>query len=155
MSMPGWHDSHARDSQNGDVIGPLTGQIRPPEPPRIGPAGSEPLKPASVASILRCVALSVWTSSSSSWRRSRDECSSAVLRWRAVCDVVLALDEADAHGRDLVALALDLRRHARLGLLESREPRLRRRRVGLGRPHDVHDVRVLLGDAVHELRPLQ
>ena len=38
MSMPGWQDSHERDSQNGDVIGPLTGQISPPLPGLIGPA---------------------------------------------------------------------------------------------------------------------
>ena len=38
MSMPGWQDSQARRSQNGEVIGPLTGQIRLPEPRLIGPA---------------------------------------------------------------------------------------------------------------------
>ena len=30
MSMPGWQDSQARRSQNGEVIGPLTGQMMPP-----------------------------------------------------------------------------------------------------------------------------
>ena len=39
MSMPGWQASHARRSQNGEVIGPLTGQMNWPEPARIGPAG--------------------------------------------------------------------------------------------------------------------
>ena len=38
MSMPGWQASHARRSQNGEVIGPLTGQISWPEPCLTGPA---------------------------------------------------------------------------------------------------------------------
>ncbi|OLE36496.1 MAG: hypothetical protein AUG48_07090 [Actinobacteria bacterium 13_1_20CM_3_68_9] len=29
MSIPGWQASHGRGSQNGDVIGPLTGQMNP------------------------------------------------------------------------------------------------------------------------------
>src|SRR3954465_1004729 len=37
MSIPGWQDSHARDSQKGEVIGPLTGQMSPPWPERVGP----------------------------------------------------------------------------------------------------------------------
>ena len=70
MSMPGWQDSHARRSQNGDVIGPLTGQIRPPEPGLTGPAGSELLpRPASLAWILRCALTRTPTSSCSWWRR--------------------------------------------------------------------------------------
>jgi matrixin len=36
MSIPGWHASQERRSQNGDVIGPLTGQMSAPEPARIG-----------------------------------------------------------------------------------------------------------------------
>ena len=44
MSMPGWQASQARRSQNGEVIGPLTGQIRLPEPCRIGPAGRRALR---------------------------------------------------------------------------------------------------------------
>ena len=42
MSMPGWQDSHERDSQNGDVSVPLTGQIIPLEPALIGPAVAVP-----------------------------------------------------------------------------------------------------------------
>ena len=37
MSMPGWQASHARRSQNGEVIGPFTGQISRPEPCFTGP----------------------------------------------------------------------------------------------------------------------
>src|SRR3954462_6987677 len=54
MSMPGWQDSHARDSQNGEVIGPLTGQMSPPEPGRTGPSAGAPAVDASFAWILRC-----------------------------------------------------------------------------------------------------
>ena len=32
MSMPGWQFSHERDSQKGEVIGPLTGQTKRPLP---------------------------------------------------------------------------------------------------------------------------
>ncbi len=32
MSMPGWQFSHERASQNGEVIGPLTGQMKRPLP---------------------------------------------------------------------------------------------------------------------------
>ena len=31
MSIPGWQASQGRGSQNGDVIGPLTGQMKPEE----------------------------------------------------------------------------------------------------------------------------
>jgi len=85
MSMPGWQDSHARDSQNGEVIGPLTGQIRPPEPRLTGPAAAEagPEKLASRAWIFADCACSFWVSSSSAWRRSRELRSSANLVERA------------------------------------------------------------------------
>ena len=47
ISMPGWQLSHGRTSQNGEVMGPFTGQMRPaeltcPVPelcPGTGPAG--------------------------------------------------------------------------------------------------------------------
>ena len=40
MSIPGWQASHGRGSQNGDVIGPFTGQMNPDElSPCTGPAG--------------------------------------------------------------------------------------------------------------------
>src|SRR3954469_10574743 len=72
MSMPGWQDSQARDSQNGEVIGPLTGQIRPPEPWRIGPATPPPpeLRAAAACSaeaIFADCACSAETSSSRCW----------------------------------------------------------------------------------------
>src|SRR3954454_24547698 len=37
MSMPGGHAYHARRSQNGEVIGPLTGQMSWPDPRLTGP----------------------------------------------------------------------------------------------------------------------
>ena len=77
MSMPGWQDSQARDSQKGEVIGPLTGQIRPPEPLRTGPAGSarRGLRAAQLAGIFADWARSEPTSSSRLWRWSRTEAS--------------------------------------------------------------------------------
>ena len=36
MSIPGWQASQERRSQNWEVIGPLTGQMKAPEPFRIG-----------------------------------------------------------------------------------------------------------------------
>ena len=84
MSMPGWQFSQARDSQNGEVSGPLTGQIIPLEPALIGPAVDGPENPASLAWIFACWACSCSTSSCSSWRRSRELASSANLFERAV-----------------------------------------------------------------------
>src|SRR3954465_5247032 len=76
MSMPGWQDSQARDSQKGEVIGPLTGQISPPEPGRPGPATGAREIEASRAWI-RSWALRSEATSSSSWcRRVREEESS-------------------------------------------------------------------------------
>ena len=53
MSIPGWQDSHERTSQNGDVIGPLTGHTMPPLPCWIGPAGSVPDAPSPAATRAR------------------------------------------------------------------------------------------------------
>ena len=40
MSIPGWQASQGRTSQNGEVTGPFTGQMKPDElSPWIGPAG--------------------------------------------------------------------------------------------------------------------
>src|SRR3954465_3727431 len=65
MSMPGWQASQARASQNGEVIGPFTGQISPPQPARTGPAPAGPDVEARRASILRCAERRLATSSSS------------------------------------------------------------------------------------------
>src|SRR3954454_13297573 len=83
MSMPGWQDSQARDSQKGEVIGPLTGQISPPEPGRTGPATGALEIEASRAWI-RSWALRSEATSSSSWcRRVREEASSEYFAERA------------------------------------------------------------------------
>ena len=68
MSMPGWQDSHERDSQNGEVIGPLTGQIRPPRPGLTGPGREGRRSSARAWPGLRLRGWRLATSSSSSWR---------------------------------------------------------------------------------------
>ena len=151
MSMPGWQDSHERASQNGDVIGPLTGQISPPEPGLTGPAETGPEKPASRAWIFACASRSAATSSWSCVAAIARAAQQRELRRSGRSRSVAAVDQADAQRRDLVALGLDLRRHLRLALLEPVEPRLGRGRVLLGVGDDVHDLRVLLGDPAHEL----
>src|SRR5262245_61034631 len=84
MSMPGWQDSQARDSQKGEVIGPLTGQISPFWPGLIGPAVGAPESRASLAWTAAWAFTSEAVSSSSDWRRSRLDCRSAILAERAV-----------------------------------------------------------------------
>src|ERR1700754_1322294 len=84
MSMPGWQDSHARDSQNGEVIGPLTGQISPPEPCLIAPGAIEGPARASLAWFLAGAAFSEPMSSSSWWRRLTEDASRVFLAERAV-----------------------------------------------------------------------
>ena len=76
MSMPGWQRSQARLSQNGEVIGPLTGQMSVPPPRLIGPAGSEPWLCCSVRVIFACWALRSERLPSSCWRSART-CESA------------------------------------------------------------------------------
>src|SRR6266542_1388769 len=50
MSIPGWHASQGRTSQNCEVIGPFTGQMNPDElSPCTGPAGSAGAAEASWA----------------------------------------------------------------------------------------------------------
>ena len=89
MSMPGWQDSQARDSQNGEVIGPLTGQIMPPEPGWTGPAGSVPaLPPRDAAAWPRSSPAGRCSAPTSSWscvalrracRRARSACRARAL----------------------------------------------------------------------------
>ena len=155
MSMPGWHDSHARRSQNGEVIGPLTGQIRLPLPCLIGPAGRVPcaccergldlgllgLEPREVA--LQLLALGAHGA-----QRAR------LVRARAG-EADPRVDEALLGARDLVAALLDDRGEPLLAALELVQALGRRRRVGLGVAHDLDDVLVLLGDALHELAALE
>src|SRR6476620_5309073 len=115
MSMPGWQDSQARDSQNGEVIGPLTGQIRPPEPWRIGPAGPVAGAPAArAAAVLLAlergdVVLEVMALGAGARERA------GLVGPGALRDL-LALDELPLDADDLVAALLD-RERDRLRLL--------------------------------------
>ena len=106
MSMPGWHASHARRSQNGEVIGPLTGQMKRP-PPLIGPAGIPP-KPGperrSVASIFACCACSDLDVLVELVRVLADGAEQRALAGRGrVCDRVALALHGEAHARDRVA----------------------------------------------------
>ena len=67
MSMPGWQASHGRGSQNGEVIGPFTGQIIPEElSPWTGPVGAV----APVDEDWACAA--AWAASACCWAWSWD-----------------------------------------------------------------------------------
>ena len=152
MSMPGWQDSHERDSQNGDVIGPLTGQIRPPRAgldragggrrrrsPRAGP-GLAPARPAG--------------SRRRPGARGGDRAS-----WPAASYLVVrgSLDRSRRSTRP--TRTRTPRRAGTRSPSRPSPPRASRacpaaprspsRRLGVG--DDLHDLRVLAGDPGHEL----
>ena len=153
MSMPGWQDSHARDSQNGDVIGPLTGQISPPDPGLTGPArdrarssrrawpGSSPAASAAprrrpraswrrsreLASRRFLSARAVWMRSRRSTRPTRTLETSS--RWSSICVATFAWRFSSVSSCFAVVVA---------SALASATMR--------------HDLRVLVRDALHEVR---
>ena len=102
---PGGSASQARRSQNGEVIGPLTGQISVPPPRLIGPAGSEPGWPLQRARwIFAC-----WALRSARWPSSC--CALACGRATARCACPARVPRvADARADQLL---LDLRRSRR------------------------------------------
>src|SRR6478735_200472 len=125
MSMPGWHDSQARRSQNCEVIGPLTGQMRLPLPCLIGPAGSVPCDCCSVAWILDCSAFRPERLPSSCSRSARTVPSARAFQ------ADLGVDEPLLGAGDLVAALLDDRCEPLLAALEDVQALSGRRRVGL------------------------
>ena len=155
MSMPGWQASQARRSQNGEVIGPLTGQIRLPLPCRIGPAGSVALRPLQRGLDLGLlglepgeVALQLLALGAHGAQRVR------LVGARAV-EPDLGVDEALLGPGDLVAALLDDRGDALLADLELVQALGGGRRVGLGVVDELDDALVLLGHALHELAALE
>ena len=155
MSMPGWQASQARRSQNCEVIGPLTGQMRLPLPCLIGPAGSVPCDCCSVAWILDCSAFRPERLPSSCLRSARTVPRACALSARVPARPTLRVDEALLGAGDLVAALLDDRGELLLAALEDVQALGGRRRVGLGGAHDLDDVLVLLGHALHELAALE
>ena len=151
MSMPGWQDSHERDSQNGDVSGPLTGQIIPLEPALIGPAVAGPEKPASLAWIFACCGLQLLDVVLELVAALARAASSATLFERALwmrsrrSTSPTRIVETSSRS-DSICLAI-----LGLALLERVQPLGGGGRVGLGVGDDVHDLRVLARDALHEL----
>ena len=109
MSMPGWHDSQARRSQNGEVIGPLTGQIMLPRAALDRAGGQRPVPPArsrSCAWIFACCGLAARRGRPrGAWRSARTSRSACCL---PAC-VLLVADARARRARSLTP-ATSLRR---------------------------------------------
>ncbi len=158
MSMPGWQASHGRRSQNGEVIGPLTGQISCPLPGLIGPAGSCGSPPAALRSaawILFSSARRFVRRPSRTWRRSRVLASALALPDAGPLVADPRADQRPANVGDRVAPLEHGGGCALPGPLEAGEALGGRGRVRLGGADDPDDVAVLVGDPADELLALE
>ena len=120
------------------------------------PGGQVALRPAAAwPAILACSALRPERLPSSCWRSARTRAERARLVGARAVEPDPGVDEALLGARDLVAALLDDRGDALLADLELVQARRGGRRVGLGVVHELDDLLVLLGDALHELAALE
>ncbi len=157
MSMPGWQDSQARRSQNCEVIGPLTGQIIAPEPPRIGPAGKVRAARAGRGSpwIFACVAFIAESEPSSFSRTARTWLSAFALPARVRSNPTRVSIKLLLDARNRVAALGDPRGERRLALRERGQLLRVVACVDARRGDEPDDPLVLVVDAPQELAALE
>ena len=160
MSMPGWQASQARRSQNGEVIGPLTGQMSVPAAAldRAARAAAAAALGAARVIFACCAWRSTFSVALELVALGADRASSALLLVGARVVVADArVDQVLLDARDLAAALTRICAVSRCWRCSSvrRAPR-GRDRVGVGRVAHARDDRaVLLGDALEEVRALE